>query len=271
MTFEDAWVNFRDDMRRAARAPAEHLYQEGVTEGARLERLRQDAATREAEARGFARGYQSGQGQSPWDIDEDEVSRPEVEDIITIACNEGTTENAAGRLLAAWRTWFGVGGPGLFSRLQMKDDLRRVLAATEERVRREMVDVLQSAEEWMAEDGCDCGTDEPGTCALCRVRAATNPYLAGGGEPREAEVATYLRGWIACRERAVNWHDARAKQLRVVIGALGGQLGPSIKTNELRLHEKAAAAIRALEPAALDGIVPAIDATSPSTPVEPDP
>ena len=26
---------------------------------------------------------------------------------------------------------------------------------------------LIPAVEWMREDGCDCGTDEPGTCALC--------------------------------------------------------------------------------------------------------
>ena len=35
-----------------------------------------------------------------------------------------------------------------------------------------VVVALRAAEEWMSEDGCDCGTDEPGTCALCLVRAA---------------------------------------------------------------------------------------------------
>jgi len=34
--------------------------------------------------------------------------------------------------------------------------------------------VLAAAREWMAEDGCDCGTDEPGTCALCQVEAAVS-------------------------------------------------------------------------------------------------
>jgi len=31
---------------------------------------------------------------------------------------------------------------------------------------------LEHAIEWMSEDGCDCGTDEPGTCGLCEARAA---------------------------------------------------------------------------------------------------
>jgi hypothetical protein len=28
---------------------------------------------------------------------------------------------------------------------------------------------LTHALEWMREEGCDCGTDEPGTCALCEA------------------------------------------------------------------------------------------------------
>lgn len=31
---------------------------------------------------------------------------------------------------------------------------------------------LEHAIEWLDEQGCDCGTDEPGSCALCEARAA---------------------------------------------------------------------------------------------------
>ena len=37
---------------------------------------------------------------------------------------------------------------------------------------------LRHAVEWLDEQGCDCGTDEPGTCALCEANAA----LRGKGE-----------------------------------------------------------------------------------------
>lgn len=30
--------------------------------------------------------------------------------------------------------------------------------------------VLAHAQEWLDEQGCDCGVDEPGTCAACEVR-----------------------------------------------------------------------------------------------------
>jgi hypothetical protein len=33
-------------------------------------------------------------------------------------------------------------------------------------------DLLMEAAAWMAKDGCDCGTDEPGTCGLCRIQKA---------------------------------------------------------------------------------------------------
>jgi hypothetical protein len=35
-----------------------------------------------------------------------------------------------------------------------------------------MLKALKHADEWLDELGCDCGTDEPGTCAFCEVRAA---------------------------------------------------------------------------------------------------
>jgi hypothetical protein len=35
-----------------------------------------------------------------------------------------------------------------------------------------LVEALRQAEDWMESEGCDCGTDEPGTCGLCAVRAA---------------------------------------------------------------------------------------------------
>lgn len=39
------------------------------------------------------------------------------------------------------------------------------------RDRKRLVEALRSADAWMTPDGCDCGTDEPGTCALCMTRA----------------------------------------------------------------------------------------------------
>ena len=36
----------------------------------------------------------------------------------------------------------------------------------------ELEAALIAAKEWLDELGCDCGTDEPGTCALCLVDAA---------------------------------------------------------------------------------------------------
>lgn len=35
-------------------------------------------------------------------------------------------------------------------------------------------EALEAAEEWMAEDGCDCGSDDL-PCALCVVREALTP------------------------------------------------------------------------------------------------
>jgi hypothetical protein len=40
---------------------------------------------------------------------------------------------------------------------------------------------LEHAVEWLDEQGCDCGTDEPGTCALCEANAA---LVAAGPEVR---------------------------------------------------------------------------------------
>ena len=42
----------------------------------------------------------------------------------------------------------------------------------EREVREKLVEALARAKEWMDEDGCDCGQDEPGTCALCICNAA---------------------------------------------------------------------------------------------------
>lgn len=42
-----------------------------------------------------------------------------------------------------------------------------------------MVEVLTHAHTWMSEDGCDCGTDEPGTCAMCEAYSIiSSPRLA---------------------------------------------------------------------------------------------
>lgn len=47
--------------------------------------------------------------------------------------------------------------------------LTRVEAGDAVIVEREVVD---NAIDWMESDGCDCGTDEKGTCALCRMKQA---------------------------------------------------------------------------------------------------
>ncbi len=60
-------------------------------------------------------------------------------------------------------------------RLRRAADRLDALAAENRRLR----EVLEHALEWMGEDGCDCGVDEPGTCGLCRVERA----LAEGGQP----------------------------------------------------------------------------------------
>ena len=46
---------------------------------------------------------------------------------------------------------------------------------------------LESADEWLTELGCDCGTDEPGTCAFCVVRAALFPTVAPETKPPSVE------------------------------------------------------------------------------------
>jgi hypothetical protein len=38
---------------------------------------------------------------------------------------------------------------------------------------------LEMAEEHLSEEGCDCGTDEPGTCALCLVQHAIKTAPVG--------------------------------------------------------------------------------------------
>ncbi len=43
----------------------------------------------------------------------------------------------------------------------------------------ELLEALEGAEEWMAEDGCDCGVDE-GPCSLCKTRAALTKARGDG-------------------------------------------------------------------------------------------
>ena len=42
----------------------------------------------------------------------------------------------------------------------------------ERECREKLVAALESAREWMIEEGCDCGVDEPESCALCLTVAA---------------------------------------------------------------------------------------------------
>ena len=43
-----------------------------------------------------------------------------------------------------------------------------------------VVEAMEHALEWLEEEGCDCGTDEPNTCALCHAKAV----LAAAKEER---------------------------------------------------------------------------------------
>ena len=44
--------------------------------------------------------------------------------------------------------------------------------AEDAKVRAQLVEALEAAREWMIEEGCDCGVDEPESCALCLTVAA---------------------------------------------------------------------------------------------------
>lgn len=50
---------------------------------------------------------------------------------------------------------------------------------------RDMKAALQAAQEWMEQDGCDCGTDEPGSCALCLTKEALRLRLRPASEKRQ--------------------------------------------------------------------------------------
>lgn len=42
---------------------------------------------------------------------------------------------------------------------------------------------LEHDKEWLDEFGCDCGTDEPGTCAWCEnKRALSDPFIAAAAK-----------------------------------------------------------------------------------------
>lgn len=45
---------------------------------------------------------------------------------------------------------------------------------------KETAEALEHANEWLEIEGCDCGTDEPGTCALCEASAALSKLRAAG-------------------------------------------------------------------------------------------
>lgn len=75
--------------------------------------------------------------------------------------------------------FFCQGGSPQFDQTEYPDNYSVVkypdhLAAMqrEREVREKLVAVLESAREWMIEEGCDCGVDEPESCALCLTVAA---------------------------------------------------------------------------------------------------
>ena len=62
----------------------------------------------------------------------------------------------------------------------------------------EIIEYLLVRLEEETADDCDCGTDEPGSCVICRAKAV----LSGGGDERwekEAPVAP-VRKWEADRK-----------------------------------------------------------------------
>ncbi len=52
---------------------------------------------------------------------------------------------------------------------------------------KELRDVLEIAKDRLYGDGCDCGTDEPGSCALCMIEAA----LKGTDKPKARRLLGY--------------------------------------------------------------------------------
>ena len=80
--------------------------------------------------RGLAEGrawvMSSGEDDAPG------ITEEKFEEIIAEAYAPGLpADKRAGTLLAAWRSWWGTGGPGLFSRLGAADDVRRVIEEAE--------------------------------------------------------------------------------------------------------------------------------------------
>ncbi len=72
------------------------------------------------------------------------------------------------RVLTAYLRGASFGPPE--DRARHKKSAAAIRAVLEEN--EQLKAALIPAEEWMAEDGCDCGTDEPGTCALCLTSKA---------------------------------------------------------------------------------------------------
>jgi len=56
--------------------------------------------------------------------------------------------------------------------LKAKDDAHLTAMQRERECREKLVEALEAAREWMIEEGCDCGVDEPESCALCLTVAA---------------------------------------------------------------------------------------------------
>ena len=107
---------------------------------------------------------------------------------------------------------------------------------------------LESAEEWMAEDGCDCGTDEPGTCGLCLVRAllTSKPEpVTQGHDGNCVPVITPDDGW-QCDCGYAPVAPVRKWEADVAVGELG--------LEEYGLHGCATIYVKDLSPEVQDAL-----------------
>lgn len=101
-----------------------------------------------------------------------------IEAIVAQACAPGLTpRERAGKLLAAWREWFGEGGPGILNRLQMAADVARVIESALADCEARCARLLHEVKDW--KDGADveafCGDEA--RAEVARLRGALSAVL----------------------------------------------------------------------------------------------
>jgi hypothetical protein len=115
-----------------------------------------------------------------------------------------TDRDALQRLLTSMNDWLGNDESlMIMDVIEWRDALAAALTATPPPVpTADLIAALESARDWMEEDGCDCGTDEPGTCGLCLVRAWLAASRAEAAPPdlrviTLCSVASHVVGYLA--------------------------------------------------------------------------